>query len=99
MNILMLLYSPITWGQHCVALIPAVYFICARYSTGKPVPRWITGTMAGVVFIFITVNRSIIGTTLSDLAESYHVITICMIALVAVSLAFWHEVKNSPAES
>ena len=99
MNILMLLYSPITWGQHCVALIPAVCFICVRYSTGKPIPRWITGTMAGVVFIFIVVNRSLIGTTLSDLAESYHVITICMIALTAVSLAFWNEVKNSPAES
>jgi len=96
-NILMLLFSPITWGEHCVSLIPALYFIGLRFCSGKPTSRWIEAAMAAVVFILIVVNRSIIGTWLSELAESYHLVTICILALAAVSLAFWNEEKRSPA--
>ena len=99
MSILMLLYSPITWGEHCVALIPAVYLVCLRFSTGKPVPRWIKRTMAAVVFLLILVNRSLLGTWFSELAESYHFITFCMIALAAVSLAFWGKRGKSPTRT
>lgn len=98
-SILMLLYSPITWGQHCVALIPAVYLICLRFCAGKPVPRWIKRTLAVVVFIFIVVNRSIVGLWLSELAESYHLITFCIVALAVVSVAFWNEERRLPAPS
>ena len=98
-NILMLLYSPITWGEHCVALIPAVYLICLRLCAGKPVPRWITRTLAVVAFIFIVVNRSIIGTWLSGLAESYHLVTLCIVALAVVSVALWNEERRLPAPS
>jgi alpha-1,2-mannosyltransferase len=101
-NILMLLYSPITWGEHCVALIPALYLICLRYCAGKPVAPWINRAMAVVAFILIVVNRSIITKWPSELAESYHVITLCMIALAAVSLAFWNEerkITTAPEEA
>ncbi len=50
--------------------------------------------MAVVAGILVLENRSIIGRWLSELAESYHVITLCMIALVAVSLAFWNEERK-----
>lgn len=99
MSILMLLYSPITWGQHCVALIPAAYFIALRLDTGKPVARWIRWTLWAVVLLFLIVNRSILGGAISDLAESCHFITFCLIVIVAVSLAFWKEARNLPTES
>lgn len=96
-NILMLLYSPITWGEHCVALIPAIYLICLRHEGGKEMPRWIECVTGIVVFIFLIENRSILGRRLSELAESYHVITLCMVALAVVSLALWNETKKIPA--
>lgn len=96
-NILMLLYSPITWGEHCVALIPAVYLICLRFSGGRKTSPWVIRAMGAVVFVFLLVNRSTIGLWLSELAESYHVVTLCMIALAVVSLALWYEAKKIPA--
>jgi alpha-1,2-mannosyltransferase len=96
-SLLMLLFSPITWGQHCVAIIPAALLTGLRLCSGKPAPRWIPWSLGIVAAIFIFLNRSIIGFTLSELLESYHAITFCLIALVAVSLAFWNEANKSAA--
>ncbi|HWB58756.1 MAG TPA: glycosyltransferase family 87 protein [Chthoniobacteraceae bacterium] len=90
-NALMLLFSPITWGEHCVSLIPAVYLICLRFIDGRPVPRWIKAVLGITVFLLIVINRSTIGYALSELGESYHVVTFCIIALTVVSFAFWNE--------
>lgn len=94
-GLLMLLFSPITWGQHCVAVIPACYLIALRVAAGKPVPRWIRWSLGVVAAVFLFLNRATLGRTLSELLESYHVITFCLLALVAVSFAFWHESKRS----
>ena len=98
-NILMLLFSPITWGEHCVALIPAAYLIALRFASGKPVRCWIQWKTAVIAFILIVVNRSIIGLWLSELAESYHIITFCIIGLAAVSFALWSESGKLAAPS
>jgi len=94
-NILMLLFSPITWGEHCVSLIPVLYLIGLRLTSGKDFPLWTKRVMAVVVFVLIIVNRSIIGFWLSELAESYHVITFCILALCAVAFAFWNEQRRA----
>ena len=95
-NVLMLLFSPITWGEHCVSLIPAVYLICLRLRSGQPFAGWIKWATAAVAVVFIVENRSIIGFFLSELAESYHLITFCLIALTAIALAFWNEQRQAP---
>jgi len=94
-SLLMLLFSPITWGEHCVGTIPAVYLILMRMNSREPVAPWIRRSFIFVVAIFIALNRSFIGFTLSELMESYHAITFCLIALAAIAFAFWHEAKNS----
>jgi alpha-1,2-mannosyltransferase len=97
-SVLMLLFSPITWGQHCVATIPAALLIGLRIRTGRPAVRWILWSLGIVAAAFIFLNRSIIGFTFSQLLESYHTVTFCLIALVAVLLAFWGEAEQTPPQ-
>ena len=98
-GLLMLLFSPITWGQHCVAVIPAAVLIGLRLCSGKPAPRWIVWSLGIVAAVFIFLNRSIIGFAPSELLESYHIITFCLLSLVAVAFAFWSEGEKSAAAS
>ncbi|MGB8355707.1 MAG: glycosyltransferase family 87 protein [Chthoniobacteraceae bacterium] len=94
-SLLMLLFSPITWGEHCVGVIPAVYLILMRVNSRKSVAPWMRRSFILVVAIFIALNRSFIGFTLSELLESYHAITFCLIALAAIAFALWSEAKDS----
>jgi len=85
-SVLTLLYSPITWGQHCVAAIPALYLLFRSIAAGTRLPRWIYWTLGSVALVVILLNRSIFGRDLSLLLESYHLITFCLLALLAVML-------------
>ncbi|HSI11041.1 MAG TPA: glycosyltransferase family 87 protein [Chthoniobacter sp.] len=85
-SLLMLLYSPITWGQHCVAVIPALYLLFRTIAVGHALPRWMYWTLGGVAFVVLFANRSIVGRDLSLLLESYHLVTFCLIALLVVVL-------------
>jgi len=94
-SLLMLLFSPITWGEHCVAAIPALYLILLRMDSGKSFAPWVKWLFILVAAALIILNRSLIGLMLSELLESYHVITFCLLALTAISLAFWNEAEKS----
>jgi hypothetical protein len=85
-SLLTLLYSPITWGQHCVAAIPALYLLFRSIATGQRLARWMYWTLSGVTLVVLLLNRSIIGRDLSLLLESYHLITFCLLALLVVVL-------------
>lgn len=85
-SLLTLLYSPITWGQHCVAAIPALYLLFRSIAAGRTLPRWMCWTLGGVVFVVLFANRSIIGRDLSLLLESYHLVTFSLVALLVVAL-------------
>ena len=86
-SLLMLLYSPITWGQHCVATIPALYLVIRSIATGHKFSHWMVWTLGLVGFLLLIANRSILGRDLSLLLESYHFLTLSVMALLIVVLS------------
>lgn len=85
-SILILLLSPITWGQHCVGVLPAMYLLFARRMTGRkfsaPTRLWLAGWMLFVLALF----GDAVGPSLSQLLQSYHLETWCIIGLLAITL-------------
>ena len=81
-SVLMLLYSPITWGQHCVAVLPAVYLLLRLLATGAIAFRRAGVFLASFAFSVIGLNRSFIGKDTSLLLDSYHVLTFALVGLV-----------------
>ncbi len=85
-SILMLLFSPITWGQHCVALLPAWYFISALIAAGGRLSRWMMVLILAYVLFVPLLSRDLVGRDLSLLLNSYHVETFSILGLFAVVL-------------
>jgi hypothetical protein len=83
MSVLMLLYSPITWGQHCVAALPALYLLIRRIESEGVALRPAAAFLAGFAFLTVGLNRAFIGKDLSLLLGSYHVLTFALVGLVA----------------
>jgi hypothetical protein len=83
LNVLMLLYSPITWGQHFVATLPAFYLLTRRVATRPAESRLQVRLLAGLALLIFATNRGFIGRDLSKVIDSYHVITFAMLPLVA----------------
>jgi alpha-1,2-mannosyltransferase len=94
-SLLMVLYSPISWGQHCVAAIPALYLIIRSFVSGRAHPSWALCVLGAIAFILIIPNRAIIGRNLSLLLESYHLVTWSLVALVIVLLSEWSRLPNA----
>lgn len=82
-----LLLSPITWEQHCVAAVPALYLLMRTAWARGGLPGWIRRVLAAYVVLVLVLNRDLVGMSLSYLLLSYHVITWCLIALLAACLA------------
>ncbi|MGZ5504259.1 MAG: glycosyltransferase family 87 protein [Chthoniobacterales bacterium] len=85
-SILMLLVSPITWGQHCVALIPPCYFISALIVMRGELPRWMVGLLVVYLVFVPLLSRDLVGRDLALLLGSYHVETFSILGLLAVVL-------------
>jgi len=86
-SILMLLFSPITWGQHCVALLPACYFVSALLVSRGGLPRWMLTLLLVYIFFVPLLSRDLVGRDLALLLQSYHVETFSILGLLAVVLA------------
>jgi hypothetical protein len=80
----MLLLSPITWGQHCVALLPAWYLVSATCLTLGRLPRWMLAAIGGYAVMVLLLARDLVGRKWSLLLGSYHLETVSMLALLAV---------------
>jgi len=76
-----LLYSPITWGQHCVAVLPALYLLVRGSAAGK-LPDWISRFLIAYALVFILVSRVTLGKSLGLLVESYHLYTFAIVGLL-----------------
>lgn len=96
LSILMLLFSPITWGQHCVALLPACYFISALFLTRRKFPNWMLTLLALYVLFIPVLSRDLVGRDLAFLLASYHVETFAIIGLLAVLLGCSRLNHHSP---
>lgn len=82
-----LLYSPLTWSQHCVGVLPALYFIFRAICAGADVPRWINGALVGFFIIMCGLHQALLGPRLTSLREAYHLRNFALLALFIAALA------------
>jgi alpha-1,2-mannosyltransferase len=87
-SILILLFSPITWVQHAVGVLPALYLICRAAFAGFSLSRRQTAAMGAFVVFCLIGNRFFFGRDLIKLANAYHVKTIGFILLLSVVMSF-----------
>ncbi len=94
-SVLILLLSPLTWGQHCVGVIPAVYLLIREAFHRQRVPRE-TWTVLVIYSVFILLlNRGLIGKAGTYLLDSYYVTTWCLGALLWLTLRSHRQMQVS----
>lgn len=98
-GVLMVLFSPITWEQHCVALLPACYLVAALLITRDRLPRWVIIVMSFYVFFCALLGRDLIGRNLWLRLGNYHITTFCILGLFIILLAGQHESLGLRVES
>jgi hypothetical protein len=77
--LLVLLFSPVTWLQHFVFALPAIYWIvAAEQSSPRAMTRWLLGSY---VVLALVMNRELLGRMNYLLLLSYHTHTICLLLL------------------
>jgi hypothetical protein len=81
-SVLGLLLSPITWRQHCVALVPAMYLIARTCFAERAIPRGIRTPMAFYVVFTLVLDRGVIGKDLTLLLDSYSISMWCFLAVL-----------------
>ena len=86
-GILMLLFSPITWSQHCVGLLPACFLISAVIVLRDNLPGWVIVILSAYALVCAVLARDLIGKTLAYWLNASHLPTLCILGLLAVVLA------------
>ncbi len=88
LSLLILLISPITWKQHCVGVLPALYLVCGRMAIDPKIPRWIWPVMGLYTILAVFMNREFLGKDLMALLDSYKVKTAAILILLGLMLAW-----------
>ncbi|MEX0713186.1 MAG: glycosyltransferase family 87 protein [Pirellulales bacterium] len=86
-SVLALLLSPITWGQHCVALLPLLYLVSRTAVALRRPPAWAQVVLGFYVIVNLVLNRGLIGRDLTLLLHSYHLATLSFLGLLVIGLA------------
>jgi hypothetical protein len=83
--LLMLLFSPVTWLQHFVFALPAIYWVVAEQQK-KPrgTTKW---GIAAFAILALFLNRAFLGRHIYLLLLSYHSHTLSLLLLLAMILA------------
>ena len=85
-SLLILLYSPVTWKQHCVGVLPALYMMCRVALAGLPVPQPALYMVGAYTFLVVVLNRGVVGQDLTKLLDSYRLKTLAVLLLLAAVL-------------
>lgn len=85
-SVLMLLLSPITWGQHCVAVFPAFFLMMHRRTVGHDFPAWTKTVLWAYIGAMLLLNREVIGKDLTYLLDSYRMPTLFLLGILLVTL-------------
>lgn len=86
-SIAILLYSPLTWAQHCPGVLPAFYFIFRAAFAGRRLPRFVPSVLIAFFIIICVLQRGLIGLRLAGLMDAYHLRNFCLLAL------FWATIR------
>ena len=98
-SILILLFSPITWVQHAVGVLPALYLVCRAAFAGFSLSRWQTAAMGAFSIFCLIMNRFFFGRDFIKLANAYRVKTLGFVLLLSVVLAFRRRFSNAERSS
>jgi hypothetical protein len=84
--ILALLLSPVTWLQHLVLMVPALYLIVAEDRGVKRLGKAAASAMWAYVVLSLVLNRELLGRETHLLLLSYYVHTLGMLLVLGVLL-------------
>ena len=84
--ILAALFSPVTWVQHLVLLVPALYLIVSEDRGIRSLGTPASAAMAAYVVLSIVLNRDLLGRETTLLLLSYHTHTLGMLLVLGVLL-------------
>ena len=84
--LLALLLSPVTWLQHLVLLVPALYLIVSEDRGIRRLGTSASAAMAAYVVLSIVLNRDLLGRETNLLLLSYHTHTLGMFLVLGVLL-------------
>jgi hypothetical protein len=85
-SVLILLYSPLTWGQHCVGVLPAMYLLVRSWKAGQPPSSLTRAALAVYCLVVLVLNREVVGRVGVYLIDSYHLPTWCLVGVLAATL-------------
>jgi hypothetical protein len=91
---MILLLSPLTWGQHCVGVIPALYLILRDAFFRREFPKPAAIVLGAYCVLILVLNRGLIGKEGTYLLDSYYTTTWCLGALLWLVLRTHR--KNDP---
>lgn len=83
-SLVMLLYSPITWRQHCVGALPALSLIAWRWVAGESPRGWPRMALGFYALAVIGLDRGIVGRDWTLVLDSYGLTAWALLALLAV---------------
>ncbi len=87
-SVLILLYSPITWSQHCVGVLPAFYLIMQASLARGPMTRWTAAFLSVWVVLILVLNRTFTGAHFTLVMQSYHTTTWALLALLLITARY-----------
>ena len=87
-SLMTLLYSPLTWRQHCVAVLPAFYLICRTHRAKGGFPRWMRAALGVYVFFVLLLDRGVVGRDVTLILDSFGATTWSLLLLLAVTLGY-----------
>jgi len=86
-SVLLLLLSPITWGQHCVGALPLLYVVLRKAASAGRMEGASIAMLATWCIGILVLNRALLGKANTALLESYGVTTWCLLGCLAVGIA------------
>jgi hypothetical protein len=82
--ILMTLYSPVTWLQHLVWLIPATWLLAESRKTAQPWSKAAQATLWVYLVLALGLNRETLGRDNYYVLLSWHTHTVCQLLLLGL---------------
>jgi hypothetical protein len=85
-SLMIVLYSPITWRQHCVAVLPALYLITRSAACRGRLPGWMRGALGVYIVLVLLLDRGIVGRDITRVLDSFGATTWSLSLLLTVTL-------------
>ena len=70
-SLLILLYSPLTCAQHCVAVLPAFYLISRTAIARRDLPTWTRPALGVYVVLVLLLDRGVVGREMTLVLDSF----------------------------